>query len=370
MIPFVHFVYKRLKRFKFFYFLRVVLFDRDYHRGLVGELKSKKKSRSTIRAEKDSLRHYWHCCPVHYVRYRLYDKVLLLDEMLDYIPPYHFYVEYAKKIYGDKSLQKYGDKYQLYNIFTQRNIPTEPVLAVWNNGRIFSNDCSSSISLDDLLTQVSDGEKLFIKPVTGQGGDGILVLKNSGGIFLFEGNKLSTISLARLLKRNQMYIFQKGIIQRSDFAMINPDSVNTLRVISQFYAGKVSVPVCVLRMGRDGKDVDNSHQGGLSIEINVEDGSFSSCAVEEHGTRLYVKHPDTGFVFAGVKIAGWEFIKNAIIDSARKFPELPEIAWDVAVVNDGIEMIELNVGYGIDHLQCTCGGLRRRLGVYPLTVEH
>lgn len=366
MVSFVHFVYKRLKRFKIFYFLRVVLFDTDYHRGLIEERKCNKKSVSMIKKEKKILRHYWHCYPVHYVRYGLYDKSLPLDRLLDYIPPYYFYGEYAKKIYGGKSLKKYGDKYQMYNIFTQRNIPTEPVLAVWDNGRILSENCSSSIPLDDLLTRVSDGEKLFIKPVTGQGGDGILVLKNKDGIFYLNGAELSTISLTRLLKRNQMYIFQKGIVQRSDFAMINPDSVNTLRVISQFCAGEVFVPVCVLRMGRDGKDVDNSHQGGLSIEINVEDGSFASCAVEEHGDRLYAKHPDTGFVFDGVKIAGWEFIKNAIIDSARKFPELPEIAWDVAVVNDGIEMIELNVGYGIDHLQCTCGGLRRRLGVYPL----
>ena len=30
-----------------------------------------------------------------------------------------------------------------------------------------------------------------------------------------------------------------------------------------------------------------------------------------------------------------------------------------------IEMIELNLGYGIAHLQCTCGGMRRILDIYP-----
>ena len=56
----------------------------------------------------------------------------------------------------------------------------------------------------------------------------------------------------------------------------------------------------------------------------------------------------------------------AIIDASERFPELRNWAWDVALLPDGnICMIELNPWYGIEHLQCTAGGMRRRLRVYP-----
>lgn len=33
---------------------------------------------------------YWHCSPVQYIRYGLYDKRLSMNELLDYIPVFRF----------------------------------------------------------------------------------------------------------------------------------------------------------------------------------------------------------------------------------------------------------------------------------------
>ena len=121
-----------------------------------------------------------------------------------------------------------------------------------------------------------------------------------------------------------------------------------------------------MRIGRDGKDVDNSHQGGISVQIDVNTGEMNQYAHEEHGyDKIYESHPDSGFIFKGFKIKEWDSIKKNILDYAAKLAEVKEIAWDIAIVDKGIVVIEINIGYGLDHLQCCCGGLRRILNIYP-----
>ena len=162
------------------------------------------------------------------------------------------------------------------------------------------------------------------------------------------------------------FVVQKGIKQRVDFSEINNSSVNTLRIIVQFEGALPKIRVAVLRIGRGGKDVDNSHQGGISVEINIKTGSLSDVAHAEHGGDKLYCHPDTGFRFRGTKIKAWDTICNEILEYSKAFPELEEFAWDVAVTDHGVQMIELNLEYGISHLQCCCGGMRQILNVYPI----
>lgn len=41
---------------------------------------------------------------------------------------------------------------------------------------------------------------------------------------------------------------------------------------------------------------------------------------------------------------------------------------NIFVTQNGIQAIEMNFRYGIDHLQCTYGGMRRVLNVYPNNI--
>ena len=178
----------------------------------------------------------------------------------------------------------------------------------------------------------------------------------------------STRDIVRVLDRQSIYVVQQGLVQRDDMNAINASSVNTLRVITQVRDGKNVMPVCVMRMGRNNSYVDNSAQGGLSVEIDTATGAFAQSAYAEHGTpvgKKYDSHPDSGVVFAGKSIEGWGDIKEQILSAAGKLPGLSDIAWDIAITGGGISVVEINSGYGIDHLQCVCGGMRKRLGVFP-----
>lgn len=343
-------IYKSIKKNQFIYFLKQRICNRDFQANL-RKMRKCSKSREQIRREMKLFRNYWGCKPYDYIRYALFDKDLTDDELLDYIPSYYHYNYYTESLYTGIDVDLYGNKLSLYRIFKERGIPTPEVLAVVKNCKLYDLN-GNSIQPNNVYD--SHDNSLFFKPVLGQGGTGIKV---------FLSGDLN--SFLKSLDKKEIYIVQPRIQQADDFNRINSSSVNTLRVITQSLNGEVKVCVCVMRMGRKGKMVDNSHQGGLSIQIDVADGTFASSATAEHGGGCYTSHPDSGFIFKGSQISNWDSIKSAIIKCASMFPELKEIAWDVAVTKSGIEMIELNLGYGIAHLQCTCGGMRRVLNVYP-----
>lgn len=343
-------LYEFIKKNQFFYFLKQRICDNELKANLK-KMQTCSKPKEQIRREMNLVRNYWHCKPYHYIRYGLFDKNLTDDKLLDYIPSYYHYNYYTRPLYKGIDINLYNSKLSLYKIFKGRNIPTPEVIAIVKENELYDlqkNKLDAKSFFDKYNTS------LFFKPEFGQGGTGISVF-----------SKGSYSSFLASLHKNVTYIVQCGINQRDDINQINSSSVNTLRVVTQYADCKTKVCVCVMRMGRRGKKVDNSHQGGLSVQIDVNDGTFYPTATAEHGGSCFSSHPDSGFVFKDSKINGWNTIKSEIKRCASLFPELKEIAWDVAVTSSGIEMIELNLGYGIAHLQCTCGGMRRILDVYP-----
>ena len=345
-----------LKKNRWIYFSHYKWVDTDYRANLKRMKVSTLKSKRQIELEMKMVADYWKCDPAHYVRYGLFDKLLSKEELLDYVPAYYYYNFYLFPQFKEVNRKIYDDKLQLYYLFKRHHIATPEVLAVVHEGKLYEPD---GLKPCDTLLQISlrDGERLFFKPVNGQGGTGIKVFK--------EGRDGDLTTFISRLDRKTRYVVQAGIEQREDIAQINDSSVNTLRIITQFYGGEPHLCACVMRIGRNGKEVDNSHQGGMSIEIDVETGAYSSIATAEHGGGSYFAHPDSGFIFNGKTIEGWKEIRSTVLAYADEFPCLREIGWDIALTKSGIQAIEMNLGFGLAHLQVTCGGMRRKLNLSP-----
>ena len=98
------------------------------------------------------------------------------------------------------------------------------------------------------------------------------------------GQPISSLDcLNSALLANELYIVEENIIQSDQFMSINSSSVNTIRTIVQQERKKMVIKTCILRMGRNGKEVDNSAQGGISINIDVNTGALAERATAEHG---------------------------------------------------------------------------------------
>ena len=348
----------RLKENRVIYSLRTRIVSKDYSAQKKRMRSSTVKSREQIKREMRMYSDYWGVPANEYVRYGLFEKKLSDEEILDYIPSQFFYCKYLKESYRGLDVDSYGDKLKQYEILRNHNIQTPEVHFIIKSGRLM-NPKMEEVPLSALTALAKESEKIFIKPTGGCGGKGIIVL--GGGYNHLDINSLDDLRI----DRDKTYVVQKGLNQNPEIAKIYGGCINTLRTIVQYRDGKVNIVGCILRMGRNGAEVDNSAQGGLSIKINFEDGSFCPPAVAEHGGGEFKVHPDSGYDFQLNRISGWESIKAEIIDTVSKLTEYRDVGWDIALTDTGVSVIEFNLGYGIVHAQLSCGGLRRILNAYP-----
>lgn len=130
----------------------------------------------------------------------------------------------------------------------------------------------------------------------------------------------------------------------------HPKSLNTIRVVTIANKEKAQVFSGVFRTGVGESVVDNSHQGGVSVQVNVDNGIIETDGANTSGER-FVKHPDSGIVFKGFQIPGWNTIVETCCEAAR-LTENPITGWDVVLNNHGqVEFIEANYGPDMDMMQ-------------------
>ena len=324
------------------------------------------KSHKQIREEKRLVRNYWHCGVFHYERYGLAYRDLSEEELLDYVPTFyhHKVLEIAHK---DIDTVYYGDKLTQAKLFHERGIPSAKVFAIYKNNQWFDengNLCDGLITtIKDYLSQ--EGNKLFIKPTGGQGGVGILVLKQQDDKYLLNGKALDGLASLNLHLANCQYIMQEGVRQCHQMMEINSSSVNTLRVVVQKDGDRMVMRTCIIRMGRKGKEVDNSALGGISVRVDTESGQVAAMATAEHGGGVLTCHPDTQKAFGDIIIENWNKLKTEIEAIGTKLIDFNNIALDIAVTEEGPQLLEFNFRYGIEHQQCVLGGVRKLLNIYP-----
>lgn len=323
------------------------------------------KSAEVIRKEKKLVRRYWRCGTFHYYRYGLPYLSLSDEELLDYVPTFYHHKRLEKDHTGIDTVE-YGDKLTQALLFRDRSIPTAEVVA-FNKGKQWFNFLDEKgidiIATVERLLQEGN-EKLFFKPTRGQGGFGIFVLKKVDNCFVVNDEKTDLSVFLQTLNKTS-FILQKGLVQSQQMMDINPSSVNTLRVVVQQEGDQMKMKTCIIRMGRKGKEVDNSAQGGVSVKVDTETGKVAETATAEHGGGILSYHPDTNKAFGDIVIDNWDNLKEEIESIGTKLIDFKNIALDIAVTKEGAKLLEFNFRYGIEHQQCVLGGVRKLLGIFP-----
>jgi hypothetical protein len=93
----------------------------------------------------------------------------------------------------------------------------------------------------------------------------------------------------------------------------------------------------------------------LYSEIDIKTGELSFA--RSHGKELvnkdFSKHPVTNAQIEGVVIPNWQSILKTVLDLHRKieFTGLGFVAWDVALVENGVKIIEANPSCSMDFAQ-------------------
>lgn len=211
------------------------------------------------------------------------------------------------------------------------------------------------VSLDPVVKTLADVQELIIKeenliakPTCGVGGKGIILLSHEGNHFFLNGRISSWERiLARLKTSGDLVICE--YVRQGEFAQkLFPRTVNTIRMLSMREAksGKSFIAAAAFRVGCSRSvPVDNISAGGIACDVDLESGYLGRAATGffGHGRFQWIdKHPDTGLHLEGLAVPGWKHICSRIESVADKFPQLPYIAWDVAIGHDDILVIEGN----------------------------
>ncbi len=124
------------------------------------------------------------------------------------------------------------------------------------------------------------------------------------------------------------FIIQEVLKQHDCLNAIYPHSVNTIRVMTFNWHGEIHVLSPLLRMGVNGKRVDNMVSGGVNCAIRP-DGTLCNRLFNAVGT-LFEGHPNSGSV-EGKKIENFQSIIDAACESHKQLPYMGIISWDFAL---------------------------------------
>ena len=223
--------------------------------------------------------------------------------------------------YNNKAFIHYLNEKKDFNQYFQEFIKRE-----W----LYIKDTSE----DDFINFSKRHPSLIVKPMDGVEGEGVKKYCLSDA---------STDSLKMLYQQLSIedVIVEEFINQHPDMVFGNT-SVNTIRTMTLLGKdGKGHVVKAILRAGVGNTVVDNYCQGGSIYEVDVSTGIVCSYGKTKSGS-LHIYHPQTNIVMLGYKIPHWDKVISISERAAEHIPEIRIIGWDVAITQDGVQLIEGN----------------------------
>lgn len=306
------------------------------------------------------LTRHWKCIPQPYYEYRMFLRGCSLTpaEMQDYLPMAVFWKLYqSSHIPADYSILC-TDKALFADLMSHYGFPQPKTILKYNRGRFY--DAASRLLTEaaaDSLISRQTFPRLFLKDTLGRCGVDIFPFDADGTGRFTHGQDTLSARLIRTKCGQHPFFLQEGVVQCASLNAVHPSSVNTVRIITKYTPGAPRFISAGIRFGRDGIAVDNSHLGGLFVHVDVETGRLGAEGRIANDTKIYTAHPNSGIKFAGFQVERWPEVKQAVSEACHAFHEITFIGWDVAILPDGVMILEMNAYPGLYFPQLASGGL-------------
>lgn len=198
---------------------------------------------------------------------------------------------------------------------------------------------------DEFIAFLKRNPAVIVKPSDQSKGAGIFRIQSEE---ILSGDCESFI---REMKEKRM-VLESFIQQHHVISRINPSSVNTIRIATVRDKNRnVYIIGASLRAGGKGKIVDNLHSDGVQYPINVDTGIVSGGGTNHAGDKNILRHPSTNVEVVGIEIPHWDMIKETVSEAAKLPENVRYVGWDIAVTEDGCELIEANLNQGCNGMQ-------------------
>lgn len=278
-------------------------------------------------------------------QYEVYNRYKNADTPVELFIPDDFYYCYADLYFTDYHTSIKFDNKNLYDLYFF-DVHRPESLGRNINGILLDSDYNQ-ISMESLLSKCSEARSAIIKKTLNSDG--------GHGIAFFDDCNLKSDELVTYLSGNRDFIIQRVIKQHPDIAIFNPESVNTVRIMTLFFNNAVHVLSSVLRMGINGSRVDNASSGGIVCGIN-DDGSLKRYAYDSVA-NVYECHPQ-GMSFEGHVIPSFDKCIEICKSLSLRFVNISRlISWDLSIDTNGMPLlIEANFTGGQLDFHQLCNG--------------
>ena len=181
------------------------------------------------------------------------------------------------------------------------------------------------------------------------------------GVYALVFDPLTVADVAEKLAGTDTMI-EEILVQHPDMSFASR-SVNSVRVSTVIDArGEVRVVKAALRCGIGDTLVDNYTTGGAVYPVDIATGRIEGPGGNNVvGPTIYV-HPGTNCFMPGRIIPFWHEAIETVSTAAAMIPNIRLVGWDVAILENGPELIEGNSKPGEMLMECP-GGVN---GLYRL----
>jgi alpha-L-glutamate ligase-like protein len=242
------------------------------------------------------------------------------------------------------------DKILCKELLQAIGVPVAPTIAI---GR-------GLFEVDAVLEQLRERENFVVKPASGSGGDGIVVIgkRTAGGWATVKGREVATHEMRQHLANITFGCFSKEMEDRILIEeRIEPDAlyqsfwsdgVCDLRVI--VLRGRPILSMVRVPTHRSGGRA-NLHQGGIGVAVDIRKGVTYRAISRGEPVEI---HPESGEALIGRELPEWKRCLELALGAASAVP-LGYLGVDICVDRRwGPVILEINARPGLE-IQNICG---------------
>jgi hypothetical protein len=292
---------------------------------------------------------YWEYrhLPYQYFKSGAYLQSWSEVDVTDYIPP-KLIKNLQYKLNPREHREIARNKLLFREVLERHGLPTiRELIRTDPDGRILTPDGAQLSEMEACALIRTYDADLFFKPVCGTWG-------RQAGI-LRQGEAPETVL------RTPDMLLQPMIEQHPVLSALYPHSVNIVRIDTLFTEESVVNSAAMLTIGAGGSVVANGAASGLLVGVDLKTGQLDPLARQRpvFCPKNHAAHPDTGTVFAGIRLPFWDLVRETVNQAALAMRPLQSLGWDVAITPAGVCLVEANSVWGVNALQSSQRGMGR-----------
>jgi hypothetical protein len=288
--------------------------------------------------------------PAEYFIYRLFDPNLSLEEKDRFLGKRLQPLLHARCM--DRRWQAIAnDKLVFHGFMSSLGFPVPRLLGLYHPIRSGSADAATLRNSEELRVFLrSLSRSAFAKPVDGAYSLGCLAIEavdaSSETLRLAFGQTASIDEVARYMERRRHgYILQERLHPHAEMGRVVGPALSTIRMLVFLSSTGPQLVQALWKIPRGHNVADNYWRGNLLGAIDIETGkvlrAVSGVGVNQ---QQHQTHPDSGAALLGWIVPDWSEAKRLCPKAAANLPGLRTQSWDIAIVERGPVLIEVNAG--------------------------